>query len=330
MRAGASALGLLAAPLNVHLLASLHEDERSLTELSQAAGLPPASTLRAYLRTLTDWGVVERKQEPGFPGTVSYELTTSGQDLVRTADVLQRWLKANPNGVVTVGTPAAKSAVKALIDGWDSAIVRALSARPCTLTELARAIPQVTYPTLERRLTAMRRVGLAAARQNGDGRGNPYGATSWLDEAAAPLIAAAAWERCHAPSQTTPIGRLDVEAVLLLALPLLQLPDELSGTCRLAVQLRSRSQERFVGATVVVAGGRITSTAARLATETDASITGTARGWYRWVGRRDEEEVEVGGDSSLAFAVAEGLREALVPEEALRYPLVAPPSTAPS
>lgn len=314
MRAGANALSLLATPLNVRLLASLHEAERSLTDLSQAAGLPPASTLRAYLRTLADWGVLERKQEVGFPGAVSYELTAAGQDLMRTADVLQRWLKATPNGAISLGSPAAKSAVKALVDGWDAAIVRALAARPCTLTELARAIPQVSYPTLERRLTAMRRIGQAEARASGDGRGTPYGGTTWLREAVAPLIAAAAWERRHAPSRTVPIGRLDVEAIFLLVLPSLRLPAEISGSCRLAVQLGGGGPEiRYVGTTVNVEQGRITAAIARLDGNANAWAAGTARGWYRWIGRGDEDEVELGGDVNLVLALACGLREALVP-----------------
>ncbi|MGN6203256.1 MAG: winged helix-turn-helix transcriptional regulator [Solirubrobacterales bacterium] len=321
-------MSLLAAPLNVRLLTSLHEEERSLADLSQAAGLPPASTLRAYLRTLADWGVLERKQAAGFPGAVSYELTDAGDDLIRSADVLQRWLKAGPNGPIALGSPAAKSAVKALVDGWDTAVVRALAARPCTLTELARAIPQVSYPTLERRLTAMRRVGLAEPRRSGDGRGTPYGATAWLGEAVAPLIAAAAWERRHAPTRTNPIGRLDVEAVFLLVLPSLRLATELSGSCRLAVQLRSGSELRHVGTTVTLEQGRTISATARLDRSADAWATGTARGWYRWIGRGDEDEVDVGGDATLAFAVAEGFRKALVPAEAVDRPVAASRSTA--
>jgi DNA-binding HxlR family transcriptional regulator len=312
MRAGADALSLLAPPLNVHLLTSLHEGERSLAALSHAAGQPPATTLRAYLRTLGEWGLLERKQEPDFPGAVSYQLTASGHDLVRTASVLQRWLKTAPQGPISLGTPAAKSTVKALVDGWDAAIVRAIAARPCTLTELARAIPQVSYPTLERRLTAMRRIGQAEARRNGDGRGNPYGATTWLSEAVAPLIAGAAWERRHAPARTVRVGRLDVEAIFLLVLPLLRLPVEVSGTCRLAVELRSGSEIRFVGTTMTVEHGRITAAKARLDGDAGAWATGTARGWYRWIGRRDEAEIELGGDTAFPLAVAEALREVLV------------------
>jgi DNA-binding HxlR family transcriptional regulator len=310
MRAGAGALSLLAVPLNVHLLCALQEEERALADLSHTVGLPPASTLRAYLRTLGSWGLLERRQEGAFPGAVSYALTEAGEKLVQSGDVLQRWLKAAPKGAMALGSPAAKSAVKALVDGWNVAIVRALAARPCTLTELDRLIPQVSYPALERRLTAMRKIGLIEGRRNGNGRGTPYGATDWLRESVTPLIAATAWERRHALTKTAPIGRLDVEATFLLALPMLRLPSDLSGSCRLAVELRGQGDSRYAGATVTVTDGRL-STSARLGGDTDAWVTGTPIDWFRWINGR-HEEVEIGGDYRLVLAVADGLREALM------------------
>jgi DNA-binding HxlR family transcriptional regulator len=318
MRSGASALSLLSVPLNVHLLCVLQEEERALADLSHAVGLPPASTLRAYLRTLDEWGLVERRQEGAFPGAVSYALTEPGEKLVQTGSVLQRWLKAAPNEAMALGSPAAKSAVKALVDGWEVAIVRALAARPCTLTELDRLIPQVSYPALERRLTAMRKVGLATGRRNGNGRGTPYEATAWLRESVAPLVAATAWERRHAPDRTAAIGRLDVEAAFLLALPALRFGSDLSGSCRLAVELRGQGNSRYAGATATVADGKV-SASARLGGDADAWVIGTPSDWVRWVSGR-QEEVEIGGDYRLAVALADALRETLTPRQRVQRP----------
>lgn len=313
MRAGTNALSLLAVPLNVHLLCALQEEELSLGDLSQTVGLPPASTMRAYLRTLSGWGLVERRQETAFPGLVSYALTESGEKVVQTGDVLQGWLKASPQGGMALGSPAAKSAVKAIVDGWEAAIVRALAARPCTLTELARALPQISYPALERRLTAMRRVGQVEARRDGATRGTPYGATRWLREGIIPLIAGMAWERQHAPARTPTIGRLDIEAAFLLTLPLLRLPPEVSGSCRLAVELRNGADSRYAGVTVTFEAGRIKAATARLSGEPDAWVSGTVIGWYRWVNRRDNGVVEVGGDPLISLALEDALRAALLP-----------------
>jgi len=290
----------------------LQEEERALADLSHAVGLPPASTLRAYLRTLAEWGLVERRQEGGFPGSVSYALTDPGEKLVQTGDILQRWLKSAPKGAMALGSPAAKSAIKALVDGWDAAIVRALAARPCTLTELDRVISKISYPTLERRLTAMRRVGQVEGRRSESGPGTPYGATVWLREAVAPMIAAVAWERRCAPSSTSPVGRLDIEGAFLLALPLLEFPVHVSGSCRLAVELRSEAGLDYAGATVTVRDGKA-SAVARLAAEVDASVSGSGLAWFRWVNGRCEEGVEVGGDAAFVAVLADALREAFAP-----------------
>lgn len=304
---------MLSVPLNVHILSALSEEERPLNELSRAAGLPPASTMRTYLRTLNELGVVERRREPDFPGSVSYAITDSGEKLLRVAQALQDWLRRAPGGSMALGTPAAKSATKTLVEAWSAAIVRAVATRPFALTELSRLIPQISYPTLERRLTAMRLVGLLEEQPSGSRRGTPYRATPWLRQAVCPLTAAISWERRCAPEQTTPLSRLDIEAVFLLAIPLLSLSSEVSGICRLAVEIRTGSEPEYTGVVVRVEEGAVVSCVARLSGKADAWAAGTPRDWFGWVNGYDGNELDIGGDASLALAVAGGLREALAP-----------------
>ena len=314
MRPGATALSLLSTPLNVHVLRALEDEELPLAGLNKAVGHPPATTLRAYLKALTDLGVVERRQEVDFPGSVSYALTEAGHKLLAAAAVLQHWLETAPDGPIALGSPAAKSAVKALLDGWNTTIVRVLAARPFALTELARLIPTVSYPTLERRIGAMRRVGQLEAQRNGNGsRGTPYKATRWLRQAAAPLTAAVAWERRWVPAQTSAIGRIDVEATFLLAVPLLELPGDLSGCCRLAVEMRVESKLEYAGVMVTVEEGRLVSCSARLRGEPAAWATGTALDWFGWVNGYADHQLEFAGDTALARTVTEALREVLLP-----------------
>lgn len=312
MRPGATALAVLAAPLNVHVLTALEEEDRSLADLSRAVGHPPASTMRAYLRTLTELGVIERTRESDFPGSVSYAITAAGERLLRVGAALQDWLRAAPDGPIALGSSAAKSATKALVDGWSSSIVRAVAARSYALTELDRLITKISYPTLERRLGAMRLVGLVEAQPNGGGRGTPYKATRWLRHAVCPLTAAIGWERCSAPDQTSPLGRIDVEAIFLLAVPLLALPADASGVCRLTVEIRTSSEPDYAGVVVTVEEGKVVSCVARLG-EADAWAVGTPLDWFGWVTGYEGNQVELGGDTSLALAVADGLRDALVP-----------------
>ncbi len=285
-----------------------------LADLNRAVGHPPATTMRAYLKALTDLGIVERRQEVDFPGSVSYALTEVGHKLLAAATVLQYWLDSAPDGPIALGSPAAKSAIKTLVEGWNATIVRVLATRPFALTELARLIPSISYPTLERRIAAMRRVGLLEAQRSGTGsRGTPYKATRWLRQAAAPVMAAVAWERCWAPAQTSAIGRIDVEASFLLPIPLLELQEELSGCCRLAVEMRAESKLEYAGVMVKVEAGRLVSCTARLRGEPDAWATGTALDWFSWLNDHMSHQLELCGDAALARMVMEALREVLLP-----------------
>lgn len=132
---------------------------------------------------------------------------------------LQAWLQLSPAGPIELGSIAAKSAIKALVEGWGSNIVRALATRPLSLTELNSLIPRISYPSLERRLTAMRQVNLLET-QSTHGRTTPYEVTEWLRRA----IAAIGWERRYARIAplisgvwTSPLEELDVDGETRLA-----------------------------------------------------------------------------------------------------------------
>lgn len=313
MRAGSTALSVLSVPLNVHILTALEEEECGLGDLGKAVGLPPASTMRAHLQTLSKLGALERRQEVGFPGAVNYGITSSGEKLLKVAQALQYWLQLAPDGPIGLGSPAAKSATKALVDGWSTTIVRAVAARPVSLTELDRLIPQLSYPSLERRLTAMRRVGLLERQRTGSGRGTPYKASAWLREAVTPLTAGIGWERRCLPDLSGAIRKIDVEAAFLLAVPLLDLPPHVSGSCRLALEMRNGPDLGYAGVTVGVEEGRTVSCVARLEGQAGAWVAGTPLDWFGWVNGYDAGELEFGGDNALALALADGLRQALVP-----------------
>ncbi len=145
--------------------------------------------------------------------------------------------------------------MKALAEGWSTGIVRALASKPLTLTELDRLITDVTYPSLERRLEAMRIVGQIEPIPS-KGRGTPYVVTDWLRRAIAPIIAAVHWEQTRLAAQTPAITRIDVEAAFMMAVPLLRLGPEYSGTSRLAVEMESANGPRLAGVMVAIKEGQ--------------------------------------------------------------------------
>lgn len=311
MRAGGHALSLLSVPLNVHVLRALEEGPKPLADLRRSMGSPPETTMRAHLRGLTRAGVLERRRQAGFPGSVHYEFGTAGRDLLQVASILEAWLEESPEAPARLGTATAKSLIKALVDGWDSTVVRALAAKPLALTELSRVVTGLTYPSLERRLVAMRLAG-QIERSATSRRGTPYQVTRWLRQAVAPLAAAARWERSYLPNETEPFKRIDIESIFLLSVPLLRLPNGLEGSCRLAMELRDGvGSRRVAGATVEVSEGRIQSCVSKL----DGRATGWAAGSpTRWIGAlidQQADSLEIGGDCDLARELLDGLHREL-------------------
>jgi DNA-binding HxlR family transcriptional regulator len=299
---------LLALPINCLILRSLGEGPKQQTELRRAAGSPAQTTLRAQLKKLCAIGAVERQRRNSFPGSIEHELTGAGLDLLTVADAVERWLESAPDGPVEFGSSEAKAAIKALVEGWSTAMLRVLAAKPLTLTELDGVIVSLNYPSLERRLTAMKLAG-QVEQAPGNGRGTRYRVSEWTCRAVAPLTAAARWERRHLSEATPPVGKLDAEGIFLLALPLLRLPSELSGTCRLAVGIKNGGGERLVGVLVAIEDGNVVSFSTRLDGRPQAWASGSSSTWLNALVERDTDKLEVGGDGRLARSLLDSLHE---------------------
>jgi DNA-binding HxlR family transcriptional regulator len=312
MRAGAYALSLLSVPLNVHLLEALEERPMGFVDLRRAAGSPPEATMRKQLRALAEIGILERRQGAQLGAAADYELLRAGHGLAEVARTAGAWLRGSPEGPLQLGSAPAKSVVKALVEAWSSAIVRALAARPLSLADLSRLISSLSYPALQRRLSALRYAGLVEACSD-EGQGRLYTVTPWLRAATAPLSVAARWEQERLPSPPAPIGRLDVDAAFLLVVPLMRLSERVSGACRLAVELRgAEKQEKPAGVLVGVESGRVVSCVSRLRGPADGSVYGTSGAWLAAVTEGTIDRLELGGERDLAAAFVEGLHGAFL------------------
>jgi DNA-binding HxlR family transcriptional regulator len=309
-RSGAQTLLLLAAPLNAAILRALAGGAMQLAELRRQTGAPAQTTLRAQLKRLVEIGVAQKHRRNRFPGVLEYELTPAGAELLPVADVLERWLQIAPQGPLRLDESPAKASIKALADGWSTTILRALAAGPLSLTELDRLIGTLTYPSLQRRLGALRLAGQIEARPGTD-RGTPYAVTDWLRQGVAPLAAAGRWERRHRSQLTPQIGRLEVEAAFLLTLPLLRPSSRLTGSCRLAVRLSNGAKEQLAGVTAEIADGAMTACATELDGKPGAWAQGSAAAWLDAVIEHDVDSLELGGDRSLAGELIEGLHAVL-------------------
>lgn len=266
--------------------------------------------MRSYLRALAQAGVVER--ELTSRGVASdHRLTSSGEDLLGVSAALANWLAAAPEGEMRLGSDEARNATRALVDGWSAGMVRALAARPVSLTELDGVIASLSYPALERRLTAMRLLGMVEASP-APGTSTPYMATPWLRESIAVLASAILWERRHRAEQAPPITNRDVEAGFLLALPRLRPPAGTAGVCRLAVRMVNRQQiDGLVGVTAQVKEGAVVSCVTALERSPDAWAHGEPSAWISALRDGDAHRLELGGDSGLARNLVEGMHRGL-------------------
>jgi DNA-binding HxlR family transcriptional regulator len=262
---------------------------------------------------MTELGAVERSRGPGFPGSANYELARPGRELIGVASAVRAWLAMGPDGTMELGGATAKNALKALVDGWSTSMLRALAARPLSLTELDRLIADISYPSLERRLAALRLTGLVR-RMPGKGGGAPHAVTDWLRRAVAPLVTAARWEGAHARQTAAGVTNRDVEAAFLLSLPLLQLSSEAAGSCRFAVEFSNGSGHSYAGVVVRVEEGRIASCVSRLEGDAGAWASGSTADWIWAVAEQDPHRLEIGGEAQLAAGLLEGLHEALFPQ----------------
>lgn len=307
-RAGAISLSLLAAPLNLHMLKALESGPLPLLDLRQAVGSPPQSTMRVYSRALLEIGALERERQAAFPGTVEYRSTEAGRGLLAIATILGRWLHECPTGPIALGSTASKSTTKAMVEGWSTNIIRALAAKPLSLTELDRLITGANYPSLERRLGALRLAGLIEPCP-GPGRGRHYRATPWMRRAIVPLAAGAWWERRYL-AEAPQVGRLDVEAAFLLAIPLADLPSDMNGKCRLAVEIEGPSPS-LAGVMVGVEDGRIVSCSSRLKSTAEGWASGSASSWIRCM-RGGDNDLDIGGKARMAREMIGAIRKGVL------------------
>jgi DNA-binding HxlR family transcriptional regulator len=317
VRAGGTVLSLIAGPLSVPVLRAHLDGPLRLPDLRERLGGAAQTTLRGQVGNLRGFGALERHVRSGMPYTVENELTDVGRGVLGVADIVEAWLARAPQGAIALGSEPAKGALRALIGGWGSTMLRALAARPLSLTELDSVIVDLSYPSLERRLSAMRAARQVEARPNGGRGAKPFAVTDWTRQAVSPLIAAGRCECSHLPDMSEPLTRIDVEAAFLLAVPLIDVQVDLEGSCLLAVDtgaMESRdAKNRIAGVHVEVEKGSVISCVSRLEQDPSTWVLGTVEAWVDAILEGTSDGLRIGGQSrTLAGAVIANLNSALL------------------
>ena len=313
IRAGTTGLRLLASPLNVLILEALAEKAKTLDGLRRLGGTSSVAMQR-QLQALIRVGVVEGRRLDAFSGSAKFGLTSCGQGLVDVGAVLERWLAMAPGGGLRLGEETAAEQIRTVTDGWAADLVRVLAAGPLSPTELRSLMSGIDPVQLERVLEGIRQGGLA---EPADEHGSPaMRPTRLLRLGVAPLAASAQWEQANGVPGAGAISRFDVEAAFLLATPMVTLPHQADGTCRLAVEVPAAAGRRpAAGVFVTVERGRVTSCVTSLGGHSPSWVTGSPIAWLAAVVDGRTEGLVINGSGPLAPSLLSGLHTALFPPE---------------
>jgi DNA-binding HxlR family transcriptional regulator len=315
VRAGGTVLTLIASPLCVPILRAHLDGPLRLPDLRERIGGAAQTTLRGQVGNLRGIGALERHVHGGMPYTVENELTEVGRGVLAVAEIVEAWLARAPQGPLALGSEPAKGALRALVGGWGSTMLRALAARPLSLTELSSVIGDHSYPALERRLSAMRAARQVEPREGGERGGKPYGVTQWTRQAVAPIVAAGRCECEHLADVTERLSRIDVEAAFLLSVPLVDLEVTRSGLCVLAVDtssVREEATDRLAGVHVEIEGGAVVSCRSRWEGEPRTWALGSIEPWLDAILEGRLERLRIGGeDRELATVLIEKIHHSL-------------------
>jgi len=343
-RAGGTVLSLIAGPLCVPILRAHLDGPLRLPDLRERIGGAAQTTLRGQVGNLRGSGALERKVIPGMPYTVENDLSDCGRAILEVADHAEAWLARAPQGPIALGSENAKGAIRALVGGWNSTVLRALAASPLALTELNVLIKDLSYPALERRLSSMRAARQIEVRAEKPGKARPYAVTEWARQAVTLLVAAGRCECRHLAESTAPLTTLDVEAAFLLAAPLAVSPAQRSGSFLFAAEGAGDDgagdegasvddpdpmadpdesaaaggdspSQPMAGVQVEVADGKVVSCVSRLEQDPETWALGSVEAWAEAILAGELEGLDIGGRESRC---AEGLIESLhrVPDPA--------------
>jgi DNA-binding HxlR family transcriptional regulator len=315
IRAGSRVLSVFENPLNTRILRAHADGPLRFPALQEKVGASAATTLRVAVKSLLENGALARLPGASSGYGVATALSSAGEEMLAVADAVESWLQGCPVGPIAPDSEEAKEAVKALAGGWSTRLVRALAGGPRTLTELHRSIPDVSYQSLERRISWMRAIGLIEVVER-SGRGTPYDVTDWLRRSIAPLSVAGRCERRHMATESGPITDVEVEASFLLALPMVPLRDRAHGTCMLAVHTGVAGSDAeelpLTGVTVEVRRGQIAYCSASVAREPGTWVVGSSETWLDAVIDARIEDLRIGGtDPQLGLDLVIGLHFAL-------------------
>jgi DNA-binding HxlR family transcriptional regulator len=312
LRAGGRALLLLADPVSVSIVRQLASGPLENAELLSRIGFVSRSTFFQRMRDLEELALLSRARRGDVPPVAECRLERAAEGLLPVARRLDAWLMEAPRGPLRLGEAYATATVKALALAWGSTLLRWSAEEPRTLSALESRVQVLGYRKLERIVRDLVEVGLLE-RGRSEGRFSTYAVSEWGRWAAGTLTAAMRWERQAIPEQSAAVASIEAEGVMLLGLPIAELPREANGTCALLVDGEAPQNASLGGAVVRICKGRPVWWTAAGASQSDAAELGVDC-WVNgstlaWLGAQPPgDALRVGGRTELAEMVLAALR----------------------
>jgi DNA-binding transcriptional ArsR family regulator len=250
--------------------------------------------------------VLRRSQGLIGPRT-SMRTTSKGEEFLFVAATIERWLRNCPLRPLELG-PRGALALAPLVCSWSATITHALAAEPLTMDELARIVGHLDHDTVVAHVEPMERSAQVEALPGGGE--TRYALTEWGREGIAPIVAAVRYELRYPEDDVLPPDVFDVEASFQMALPLVKLPAELRGSCRLGVEVAGE-EPMVAGSTVNVERGSVLASTALLDRDPETWATGSPLDWCEDVVNPASGQLQAGGDVDLAVALVQALHERL-------------------
>jgi len=281
-------------------IAAEEREEREAEEVREALGE------EEYGEYEEEGGMRLRTTDPLTPEPLM-RTTAKGEEFLFIAFAMERWLEKCPGGPLELG-PRGARALAPLICCWSATVTHALAPAPLTIEELDRAVQILDRPTVEEHLEALERSG--QVREVPDSGSARYALTDWGREGISPIVAAVRYERRYPERDVLPPDVFDIEAAFQMALPLLSLPPELCGDCRLGVQIPG-GEPLMAGASVRVERGCVMSSTALLGEQRDNFVTGAPIDWCETVIEPHLKKLICGGDPEVTNGLIAALHERL-------------------
>lgn len=243
----AGLLRLLGAGASGAILLALGDGPLRTKDLTtRVPGYAPRTVYR-YVGRLVEIGAIEREEQPGVPSKVVHSLVdpcgTDLHDLVMSFARISTSLERLADGRVV---SHSWGSLTLLADLWESGMFAAMSAGPCTATELARADHDFSFHQVSRRTSLFMIGGMIWESENGDRR-RRYELTEEARQATALIAGLGQWrERYAAPSGEPGLTVREAAELLRAALPLVVLPEHAGKAVRLTVSAEGDGDEAEV------------------------------------------------------------------------------------